>query len=317
MSNDDHLSSDELAAAQDGKLKDPKRVEHLATCSACRRQVDDARWVTSLSGESDEQDTEHLDAEEIEAYRLMALPTERVFRIKRHLRRCSRCLAIYKRSRSLDEQADYPSTPGALLKQARRSFRSKDKRWLGTVLLTGLDAGPTAVLLPERRVASGEDLFAGDSDYRSPYREETDPGEASLKKRRAASPPRDRGGLLRRLFRRSSRQTPPPPETPLELDSFPTTMHSLDPLSLGTGEYRVHVLPAGPKASDRVTLQLVTTGDRRGLKGVTVKLRNKAGRRDEDRTDDEGRVCLTVPPGQSHVELGVKPPLVISFQRAD
>jgi hypothetical protein len=314
-----HLDTTQLLAIYHGDTEDFAALEHLASCSDCRKAFDDSRWVSVLRRSSELVETgPHLDQDELHAFRHSALSSARVAQIERHLRSCSRCLALYQRGRARESALDYMSPAPTLIRKARRAFRPGKLRWLGTVLVTGLRHGPKAILLPERRVASGSTLFAGESPLPARgvrARERSHPGSARRRAKRLK-----RVGSIRQPSVEELEATRNSAVRFLREQSFeagaglPTAG---EPLRVSADDWDVLIGTPSDEDPEHVTVQLIAVGHRRPAHGVRVLLRRSDGKQAEATTDESGRASLPVARGRSRIVVEAEPPLALSLDLLD
>ncbi len=278
--DDQHLDTDKLLAIRRGDTEDPAALEHLASCARCKGAFEDSRWLRLLRRlRGLVQGGSHLDSAEIEAYRHSALSGPRAVEIERHLRACTSCLAAYRRG--LDEDTTMDVTPSVdLIDRARKAFRPDNQLWLGTVLLTGLEDGPQAVLLPNRRVASGPSLVSGESPTAFPH------SHPSSAKSRA-----NRVGMG---------------------DAIYSVRPPIDTLTVSGGGFTIEIESPSELRPDRLEVTL-RVQDGRPAANVPLRVRGPAGNQRKGVTDKCGRASIPVDPGRSRIVVEVDPPLAFGL----
>ena len=298
---DQHLDTKRLLALYQGDTEDYAALEHLASCTRCRRAFDDSRWLNLLRHLPDLVKTgSHPDPDEIEAYRRSALSIPRVMEIERHLRSCAVCLAAYQRGWAEEQSLDYVSPSADLIGKARMAFRPGKQLWLGTVLVTGLEQGPGTVLLSDRRVASGPTLEAGEIP-------------AFLRRDRG------RGGHPSSARHRAQRLTEELNEglnEELTASPIDRSVSARNMLRVFAGEFTLVIQPPSEQEPDRLGVGL-EAADERPTGGIRIRVRNPSGEQTVDTTDATGRASLSVARGRSRIVIESNPPLAFSLSLLD
>jgi hypothetical protein len=275
-----HLSTDRLLALYHGDTEDFAALEHLASCSECRRAFDDSRWFLLLrrlpalvaAGP-------HPDGDQLAAYHTHALPVTRTAEIERHLRSCEVCLARAGRSRVSERQTEYLSPAAASVRRAMKQFRPRPLRRLGALLVTGLDKRRIKLLfVPEPATERFAYLDAmpmvGESDMRELYACEAlaDAG---------APQSRDEGST------------------------------KSEPVRISADGLDLVFVPELDDDRTRLAVQLLATVEGRSTAQVRIRIRDAAGGKTEAVTDDEGCAFLPFGPGRSEITIEVDPRLVL------
>jgi len=297
-----HLSTDRLLALYHGDTEDFAALEHLASCSECRRAFDDSRWFLLLrrlpalvaAGP-------HPDGDQLAAYHTHALPVTRIAEIERHLRSCEVCLARAGRSRVLEQQREYLSPAAASVRRAMKQFRPRPLRRLGSLLVTGLDKRRIKLLfVPEPAI----EQFASSSNL----------GSASMRARRLAGDSSVRSLDRMPMSGESDMYDLCASEdligagAPMSRDEG---SKKSEPVRINADSLELVFVPELEDDRTRLAVQLLATDEGRSTTQVRIRIRDAAGGKTEAVTDDEGRAFLPFGPGRSEITIEVDPRLVL------
>jgi hypothetical protein len=284
-----HLSTEQLLAFRDGDLTDTNAVEHLAGCRLCQEAFDDTRWTLMLRRLPGIVDAgEHPSMDELLAFRSYAMSSQRVLEIRRHLRSCPRCLAIYGRVRAQDKRAAYSSPSPEMLRRARRRFRPQRIRTLGTLLVTRIGEGLRALFMPEPSLDTPLP--------RNSMRDARHPGSA---RRRAA---------MDYLASES--------EAPEAARCVSNPIGSGEPQRAARFEVEGRMIEFTPLARARgsyfgVRVRTVAPGISVG--GVRIRIVSEDGTKTEAVTDRNGATELAFPPGRSTIRIDATKPVAVKL----
>ena len=294
-----HLNTEQLLALRDGDLTDTTAVEHLASCPMCRESFDDTRWTLLLRRLPEIIDAgEHPSADELLAFRSYAMSSPRVLEIRRHLRSCPRCLALYGRVRARDKRAAYSSPSPEMLQRVRRQFRPRKIRTLGTLLVTRIGEGLRAFFTPEPSFDA--------PPPRNPMRDQSHPGSASRRARRldltAMTPtePENETEVLDYMTCESiaHEQTGPTLNRPARLEVEGWTIEMTPLTRTGRSYFGVRIRAADPGTP---------------VDGVRIRIVRQDGKTTDAITDRNGVTELAFRPGRSTIRIATQPPVAIKL----
>jgi len=306
-----HLSTEQLLALRDGDLTDTTAVEHLASCPVCQETFDDTRWTLLLRRLPEIIDAvEHPSADELLAFRSYAMSSPRVLEIRRHLRSCPRCLAIYGRVRARDKRAAYNSPSPEMLQRVRRQFRPRTIRTLGTLLVTRIGEGLRAFFTPEPTLDT--------SLPRNSMRDAPHPASARHRARR----------LEQIVFRRPGPDEEAEPEDEVELMGHlaceaeaPEAPRSVCNLIGADAPMRavrfeaegrmIELIPISRPGGSFFGIRVRAANPEVSVRGVRIRIVSEDGTTMEAVTDRNGETELAFPPGRSTIRIGTTRPVAV------
>ena len=302
-----HLREQQLVAFRDGESDDPRVREHLATCSECQRHYDDVRWSLSLRPLPGPAEEGHPSHEELAAFWSDALSPAPAQRIQRHVRGCSRCLALYRRFREDGQARAYASPAPELMQRVQQQFSSRQSpvdlgvlwlRRVGQALkLTHEPAEPSESRL--RLSACKMDRLFEDSP--APVRRLEQPGNWHPSSARARRQRRERETKGQAVDRVEGRE--------LSDDSAP-----YEPVHLEAGDLRLMLNAVSENDQDFLTIRVVQADTGSVARHVTLRARSSAGDEVEIQTDERGQANIPMTEGLSRLEVFARRPLLLEVR---
>lgn len=279
-----HAAPEQIVAFRDGELIDHEVGSHIRNCPLCRRQLGEARWVRTHTQSHVLMPTGPTPTrDEIAAYLDEALDQQEMARVETHLRADEHCLAIFDQLLMMSLKLKDP-IPSAEYVDALKT-RLREPKLLGKLRVFVTDRFKQ-VFHPAR------------------------PGESALG--RAMKMVTEESGVLpcmeasasfceQRAEDEGFASSPPPPPGPS------------NPRLIDTGRWLIRAVSSGTDGDAILELRIEDAQSGDPVPGIVLMLEPGWDDPVHALTDENGSVRLPLPEGDSRLEIGEGPELVLEI----
>lgn len=297
-----HATPAEIVAYRDGELRDEETRRHISACPLCRRVLGDVRWLrmhmrpAENLGYGPEPTTD-----EIAAYLDEALDQWEMERVEGHIRSNDRLLAIFDKLLAASMKLEQPLPSKASIQKLKARLRGP--RLLGRLRVYVKDgfrlffrpAGPGELAGGRAMVAMAMEV---EPLMSAPIHEDEPPiRKSSVRQEYLFSVKEvDDFDLLEKRV-----EPPPPPPKPSR------------PKRIDAGRWKMWLVTGGTTDAPRLELTIVETDSNQPAAKLPLRLEPGWDDPVEALTDEKGQADFPLPDGDSTLEIGEGPELVLEI----
>jgi len=296
-----HASPAEIIAYRDGELRDKETRRHISACPLCRRVLNDVRWLrTHMQPAGHCPFGPEPTTDEIAAYLDEALDQHEMERVERHIRSSDRLLATFDKLLTASMKLDQPLPSPSSVEKLKARLRGP--RLLGRLRI-GIKDGFRQLFRPAKpgELATGRAMLAMTAEpmmASSPMIEE----ESAMRKEAdyfdAICCEREKFDIAPL---ESRPEPPPPPPKPSP------------PKRIEAGRWTIRLVTRGTADDPRLELEIVASDTNKPAANVPLRLEPGWDDPVEALTDVKGKADFPLPDGDSRLEIGKGPELVLEI----
>jgi hypothetical protein len=281
--------------------------QEIVACSKCQRQYDDVRWSLSLRPLPGPAEEGHPSHEELAAFWSDALSPAPARRIQRHVRGCSRCLALYRRFREDGQARAYSSPAPELMRRVQQQFSSRPSPVdLGVLLLRRVGE---ALKLTHEPAEPSENRV-----HFSAWKMDQLLEESPAPVRRLAQPGSWHPSSARARRRRRERETKGQAVDRLEGLEASNDSARYEPVRLEAEELMLSLNVVSENDQDFLTIRVVQADTGRVARHVTLRARSSSGDEVRIQTDERGQANIPMSEGLSRLVILARRPLLLEVR---
>jgi len=280
-----HAAPEEIVAFRDRELDDPEVERHIRGCPLCRRQLGEARYVrTHICSEMLAASGPTPGRDEIAAYLDEALDEKEMARVEIHIRGDDGCLAVFDTLLSATMALDDPVPSAAHVARLKRSLREPRL------------AGKLRVFITDRFKQVFHPVKTGQRAFGRELKMKLDPDK----------PLPCRDATVMACMEAPGETSP----------AAPRCHHRYEPSKprlIDSGDWIIRAVSSGRPGRAFIELTIEDADGGTPVPDVPVKLDPEWEETTTAVTDEQGVVRLPLPDGESRLEVGAGPDLLVEI----